>query len=198
MPEPARASTRQSTRPRAKGFLRLDLQNAYAQIQVSPLVADEEISAAIAKRRGEANRRARARGDRGEDLDEILQLDRIFELIGDPKKRKAYDEANPQNSLLTVQPSLTEQAFAKHRRAAQISEWLRTELGATEILPSPSCQKLWAPSGLARELEAFLKAFVSQTEAVPSKSPETPAVADRATAPLSLEVLETILNQEPK
>lgn len=197
MPEPARASTRQGTRPRAKGFLRLDLQNAYAQIQVSPLVGDEEISAAIAKRRGEANRRARARGDRGEDLEEVLQLDRIFELIGDPKKRKAYDEANPQNSLLTVQPSLTEQAFAKHRRAAQISEWLRMELGDAEILPSPSCQKLWAPSGLARELEAFLETFVSQPEAVPSESRETPA-ADQAAAPLSLEVLETILNQKPK
>ncbi len=166
-------------RPRPKGFLRLDLSNAYTRLGVSPLTSTEDIADKISELRGKANKAAKAAvnaaaKDAAEE--EILRLDKISEEIGSAKQRERYDESFPQNILLTVQPSSSEQTWLRHRRAGLISEWLREKLEQDAFLPAPNCMRLWAPAGLNPLLLELLTA--SQ-----SAGPEIAAGGDGFAAP---------------
>ncbi|HXU32561.1 MAG TPA: hypothetical protein VN851_18495 [Thermoanaerobaculia bacterium] len=153
--------SRTRNRPRAKVFLRIDLENAYARLGVSPLASAEEIAARITELRGKAMKVARAKAQRtfGDVEEEIHRLDQIHDDIGDENKRRIYDEQHPQNILLTVQPSLAEQVWQRHRKAASISEWLCENLSEDAFLPSLRCLRLWNPNGLAGELLSVLSSF---------------------------------------
>jgi hypothetical protein len=180
-------------RPRSKLFLSLDLKNAYARLGVSPLASDKEISDRIGKLRAAAVKRLKAKGNAAiddPDQQEAFRLDKIEEEIGDPRKRKVYDEKHPQNILLTVQPSPTEQAWARHRKAGLISNWVQSELGEDALCPTPSCLRLWAPSGLESDLISFLGAYSASDSPRPASPPSAPTPADDLTAILSFDNLE--------
>lgn len=173
--------------PRSRAFLRLDLDNAYARLGISPLASTAEISSRIAELRREAMRRVRDKLQRSfDDPDEarIHQLDRIDEEIGDERRRRLYDEQNPQNVLLTVQPSRSEQLRLRHRRAALVTEWLREELPADACLPTPQCLRLWAPAGVPADLLRDLAPF-ARSAPPPSAGPAPPP-ADEPTTPVSI------------
>src|ERR1700693_5411185 len=167
-------------RTRSKTFLRLDRKNAYAEIGISPLASTEEIEKRIGDLRGKAMKRVRSQASgSAEDECEIERLDRVHEQIGDPRKRKSYDERYPQNILLTVQPSATEQVWLRHRRAGLISEWIYGVLGETAFVPTPACVRLWAPSGLDQAMIEFLEQYVDSgpVAATPDIPPEPLAEA---------------------
>jgi hypothetical protein len=164
-------SEHRRSRPKSKSFLKLDLDNAYVRLGVSPLASTEEIASRIADLRGKALKRARAKSRRDfsdADEEEVRRLDKIDEEIGDEKKRKEYDRKYPQNQLLTVQPSAAEQAWLRHRKAGLISAWLVQELDGAALVPSVICQRLWAPAGLEPELLALLERFKLQPGASPA------------------------------
>lgn len=151
MPEPSVPKRRMSARPRSKSFLRIDVRNAYARLGVSPLASTDEIASHIAELRSAAVKRLKAKGNTmvdDPDQQEVFRLDRIEEEIGDPRKRNTYDDRHPQNILLTVQPSTSEQAWLRHRRAGLISDWVYGELGLEALAPTPACLRLWAPRGV--------------------------------------------------
>jgi hypothetical protein len=172
MTEPKLTKQHTKGRPRSKTFLRIDLDNAYARLGVSPLASSDEIAQRIADLRGKAAKRAKAKAARafGEDEEEINRLDRIDDEIGKPRARKKYDEDHPQNILLTVQPSPAEQSWQRYRKAGLISEWLADVLGEDAFVPSLHCLQMWSPKGLNEELRQFLSSFTrdghSLTEAV--------------------------------
>jgi hypothetical protein len=140
-------------RPRAKTMVRLDLHNAYARLGVSPLMTTEEIKAAALRKRKEilAKRKQRVVVQQlfGEEEAEMADLQKLESLIGTPKGRARYDQANPQNELLTVQPSPRDRLFDPRYRAGLVTAWLVEELGAEAPLPSPDCLAFWAPGGHA-------------------------------------------------
>jgi hypothetical protein len=175
---------RSGSRPRSKLFLSLDLKNAYTRLGVSPLAPDKEISDRIGKLRTAAVKRLRAKGNASvddPDQQEAFRLDKIEEEIGDPRKRKAYDERHPQNILLTVQPSPTEQAWARHRKAGLISRWIQSELSEDALCPTPSCPRFWAPAGLDAELLSFLSAHAeAETGETASPQKSQPSASDSA------------------
>ena len=174
-------------RPRARTFLRLDRENAYAELGISPLASAAEISARYAELRKEAMRRVRDKLQRSfDDPDEarVQQLDRVHEKIGDDRRRRLYDEQNPQNVLLTVQPGRAEQLRLRHRRAALVTEWLRGELPPDALLPSPQCLRLWAPTGVPPDLLRELAPFARSAPA-PAAGPAPPP-ADEPAAPVSI------------
>lgn len=184
MPEDRPSKARVGSRPRSKAFLRISLENAYAELGVSPLASTDEIASRISALLAEARRKIRAKAAKlanDPDEEEILRLQKIDEQIGDPKRRKMYDEKYPQNILLTVQPSATEQAWLRHRKAGLISDWVYELLGETAFAPTPRCLRLWAPSGIDRPILDLLAEHsptetASQTPTVPLPS-EEPAVA---------------------
>lgn len=172
MTEPKVKKPPSKGRPRSKAFLRINLDNAYARLGVSPLASSDKISSRIAELRGKAIKRAKAKAARsaGEEEEEIYRLDHIHNEIGTPKARKKYDEDHPQNILLTVQPSAAEQSWLRYRKAGLMSEWLADELGQDAFLPSLRCLQLWSPGGLDEKLLLFLSQFTqdenAHTEAV--------------------------------
>lgn len=191
-------------RPRPKGFLRLDLDNAYARLGVSPLTSADDIADRIADLRGKANRAAKAAADPAAKQaaeEEIHRLDKIFEDIGAPLQRERYDERFPQNILLTVQPGAAEQAWRKHRRAGLISEWLREGLAQEGLpqeglaqdafLPSPGCLRLWAPAGLSPLLRETLAAVRETPPHPASGQADTAALASFEQINLTVEDLAT-------
>ena len=197
---PAKSNSR---RPQSKAFLRISLDNAYAQLGVSPLAPTAEISALINKQLAQARRRILAKATRlpdDPDEREQLRLQKIDGQIGDAKRRKVYDEANPQNVLLTVQPSALERAWARHSKAGQISEWLREEFHRSSpqtqavFLPSPNCQRLWTPSGIDENILLFLADCIAAAPA-PDASAEATIAADPE-GPLTIHDLEQILAKE--
>jgi hypothetical protein len=182
--------------PRSKTMLGFSRENAYAQLGVSPLVPSEEISARISTLLAEARRRVRAKASKSAndtDEQEILRLQKIDEEIGDPKRRKAYDEKYPQNLLLTVQPSPAEEVWRRHRRAGLISRWVYESVGEASFVPTPTCARLWAPSGVDRAILDFLAGF--QHSGSTSGSDILP-LAEPSVRPLSPDELERILKED--
>ncbi len=174
-------------RPRSKSFLAISLENAYAQLGVSPLATSDEITNRINALLGDARRRVRAKASKPEndpDEQEILRLQKIDESIGDPKRRAAYDQKYPQNILLTVQPSSTETAWLRHRRAGLISEWIRETLGEDSWVPTPRCLRLWVPTRLDRSM---LDSAVGATQ-------PTPPI--EAASPLSMQDLQRLSEKD--
>ena len=151
--------------PRPKVMASLDLYNAYARLGVSPLMSTEEIkSAALRKRKDVLAKRKQklvVQQQFGEEEDEITELQSLEAMIGSPKARAHYDQTNPQNALLTVQPSPHDRLFDPRHRASLITAWLVEELGRDALLSSPDCLAFWAPGGLDPATEAFLSEFVS-------------------------------------
>ena len=104
--------------------------------------------------------------------------------IGTPKTRAKYDQANPQNELLTIQPCPHDRWLDPRHRASLISAWLVEELGRDVQLPSPESLKLWAPRGLDPELAAFLASLsdvpapASAVEAEQKQESSLPTIAD--------------------
>jgi len=148
-------------RPRAKTMVQLDPDNAYARLGVSPLLPTPEIKEVINRERKDVMRRRRTRGEQrfGEEEAEMTRLQSIEEEIGTPKARVRYDQLNPQNVLLTVQPGPGDACLDPANRAGLATAWLVEELGREGPLPSPESLALWAPRGLAPELVDFLAAF---------------------------------------
>jgi hypothetical protein len=157
------ADTEGGGRPRSKTLVRLDLHNAYARLGVSPLMSTDDIKDVINRRRKEVMRRRRTRGEQqfGEEEAEMTRLQAIEDEIGAPKDRARYDRLNPQNALLTVQPSPHDAWLDPKRRAGVVTAWLVEELGRECLLPSPECLAFWAPGGLDPESVAFLSGFLA-------------------------------------
>jgi hypothetical protein len=169
---------RSRARPRSKSFLTLSLDNPYARLGVSPLAPTSEIADLIDQRRSEANRRLKAKPLRAkDDPDErlVLELDEISEAIGDDRRRERYDAQNPQNILLTVQPSASEQAWRRQGRAGLISDWINEVAADETLLPTPRCVKLWAPGGVEPALRALLAEFVRETPSADARPAEATA-----------------------
>ncbi len=150
-------------RPRPKTMVRLDVYNAYARLGVSPLLPTDEIKEVINRKRKEVMRRRRTRGEQqfGEEDNEMTRLQEIEDEIGTPKARARYDQRNPQNELLTIQPGPADKALDSRHRTGLATAWLVEELGREKSLPSPECLTFWAPKGLDPELIEFLTAFVT-------------------------------------
>jgi hypothetical protein len=179
-------------RPRSKTFLQINLDNPYGRLGVSPLAPTSAIASRISELRGKAIKRVKAKAARSAndaDEEQAHWLDHIAEQIGDPKKRKIYDERFPQNILLTVQPSLTEQAWSRHRRAGLISEWLCELLGQDAVLPAPGCLRLWAPNGLDAVIDQALAEFTAAGPAAPAP------VVEEAGAP-SIEDFDSLIKDK--
>jgi len=193
-----------SRRPQSKRFLHISLDNAYAQLGVSPLAPTADISTLINKQLAQARRNVLAKANRAAgdpDEKEQLRLQRIDSQIGDAKRRKAYDEANPQNILLTVQPSASERAWTRSSKAGFISEWLREEYDrAVEpgtqppFLPTTNCFRLWAPAGVDEHTLKFLAHFMLAAPAE-DRSSLTDA-STGSTNRLTLHDLEQALKEE--
>lgn len=199
------------TRPDAKTFLEISGENPYAQLRVSPLAPTAEISARINTLLAQARRKVLAKASKtvdDPDEQELLRLQRIDQEIGDAKRRKTYDERNPQNILLTVQPSASEQAWLRFRRAGLISEWVHQTLsgdsagadGEMALLPTPNCARLWAPSGLDEAVLTFLAEF-ERAESTTQSAEEAIAGAETTAADpvgrqLRVSDLDTMIEKE--
>ena len=193
-----------SRRPQSKAFLRINLDNAYAQLGVSPLAPTADISTLINKQLAQARRNILAKATRAaDDPDEReqLRLQKIDGQIGDAKRRKVYDEANPQNILLTVQPSASERAWARYSKAGLMTEWLREEYDSAAgaraeppFLPTPNCLRLWAPAGIDDRILDFLADF---TVAAPAgDAPLPPGATAGVKSRLTIQDLEQVLEKE--
>lgn len=147
-------------RPRSKDFLTIDTENAYSSLGVSPLESTEKIASLIADLRAKAKKTAIAKPEQKiECQQEIQRLDNLHDDIGKPGGRKRYDEEHPQNIMLSLQPSLIEQSWLRHRLDGLISEWLLEELEQDTVVPSFHCLKFWSPQNLEDDLLAFLAQF---------------------------------------
>ena len=168
-------------RPRPKALVRVDLENAYAKLGVSPLMTTEEIKRVTEQKRRELMRKRRARSQQqfGAEEAEMTALQEIEDQIGSPRAREKYDQANPQNELLTVQPAPHDRWLDPRRRDGLITAWLVEELGQAVTLPSPESLALWAPNGFSPELAALLAMFAADAAesagAAPDGGPEMPA-----------------------
>ena len=170
------SAARTGGRPRSKALLSISLENAYAQLGVSPLASTDEIAERISDLLSQARKRVRAKASKAAndpDEAEILRLQKVDREIGEAKRRAAYDEQYPQNILLTVQPSLTEQSWQRHRRAGLVSEWLHDSLGETALVPSPRCLSYWAPAGVDPAVLEFLEKYAESASPAPAAG--TPA-----------------------
>lgn len=149
-----------STRPRPKGRLVVDPNNAYARLGVSPLSTTEEIKAFVLAKRSKAQASKRSRGDDdfGAAEAEMTRLQEIEEEIGTPRARAKYDAKHPQNELLTVQPARADRRFELRERANLAGAWLVEELGPDGEFPSPESIPLWSPD-IDAPLEEILKRF---------------------------------------
>lgn len=177
-------------RPRSKTLVRIDLQNAYARLGVSPLLTTEEIKRFADQKRKDVMRKRRTRTQQqfGTEESEMAAIQEIEALIGTPKARAKYDQANPQNELLTVQPAAHDRWLDARHRDGLLSAWLLEELGPDAALPTPDSLALWAPHGFAPELLAFLRAFApaafQDAGAAPAVAPDSsdagllPSLAD--------------------
>ena len=118
-------------RPRSKAMVRVDLENAYAKLGVSPLMTTEEIKRVAEQKRRELMRRRRTKSHQqfGAEEDEMTALQAIEDQIGTARAREKYDQANPQNELLTVQPAPHDRWLDPRRRDGLITAWLVEELG---------------------------------------------------------------------
>jgi hypothetical protein len=150
------------TRPRPKGRLVVDPNNAYARLGVSPLSTTEEIKAFVLAKRSKAQASKRSRGDDdfGAAEAEMTRLQEIEEEIGTPRARTKYDAKHPQNELLTVQPARADRRFELRERANLAAAWLVEELGADGEFPSAESIPLWSPdidNNLADVLKRFLR-----------------------------------------
>lgn len=195
------------TRPNAKSFLQISGDNPYTKLGVSPLAPTAEISLRINTLLAEARRRILAKGAKvADDPDEkdLLMMQQIDKEIGDPKRRKQYDETHPQNILLTVQPSASEKAWQRYRRSALISEWiwesLRAEApagyGEQAFVPTHNCLRLWAPSGIGTPEAEFLGAFEAETASRKASTDASARMPEADPAKLTVSYLESIIAKE--
>lgn len=178
-------------RPRSKAMVRVDLENAYAKLGVSPLMTTEEIKRVAEQKRRELMRRRRTKSHQqfSAEEDEMTALQAIEDQIGTARAREKYDQANPQNELLTVQPAPHDRWLDPRRRDGLITAWLVEELGQAVTLPSPESLALWAPSGVSPELAALLSMFATDTATEPGTTPDG---SPEGPAPLSLADLDKL------
>ena len=140
----------------------IDPNNAYARLGVSPLLATDDIRAFISGLRAKmvgARRGVAAKGF-GAAETEMTRLQEIEAEIGTPRARVAYDQAHPQNELLTVQPGPDDRRFEPQERADLVSAWLVEELEPGGLFPSPECRALWSLSGIDAQFSEFLAGFL--------------------------------------
>ena len=83
-------------------------------------------------------RRMRGQQQFGDEEAEITRLQAIEDEIGTPRGAARYDQANPQNELLTIQPSPSDRWLDPKQRANLVSAWLVAELGRDRCCPLPS------------------------------------------------------------
>lgn len=151
-------------RPRAHSFVSLDLENLYEELELSPQATLQEIKAVINERRKASIRKkkelqmqsGRSRQEFGEAEAELAKLVKIEKTLGTAKARAAYDAKNPQNELLTVQPSPRDRWLDPRYRADLATAWLLEELGIEASIPSPSNSEFWIPDGQVAELAKFI------------------------------------------
>ena len=147
-------------RPRSKGRLVVDPNNAYTRLGVNPLSTTDEIKSLILSKRGQAMASKRSRGDDdfGAAEAEVTRLQQIEEEIGTARARAKYDAAHPQNELLTVQSARADRRFGLRERTQVAAAWLVEQLGVEDVFPSPECLALWLPD-IDTELEQTLLRF---------------------------------------
>lgn len=164
-------------RPQAKTLVRIDPNNAYARLGLSPRATIKEIQSELNQRRSMLMNASRGRADQrfGDEEAQIIELQRIEKEIGSARARARHDETNPQNELLVVQTSPRDRGLMPDYRDAVISAWLVEELGRMGWLPTAESARLWAPRGLPEELVQFLRPFVRAGE---SPSPSSRAHQD--------------------
>jgi hypothetical protein len=143
----------------------IDPNNAYARLGVSPLLSTDEVRALIAQKRGKVvgARRGIAAQGFGAAEAEMTRLQEIEAEIGTPRARLAYDQAHPQNELLTVQSGPDDRRFELRQRADLVSAWLAEGLRLGHdgsLFPSPECRALWSLSGIDDALAGVLSRFV--------------------------------------
>jgi hypothetical protein len=186
----------ESKRPKSKSLVRLDLYNAYARLGASPLLSTEEIKALVQRKRKELMRKRRTRGQQqfGEEEAEITELQEIENEIGTPKARACYDRENPQNELLTIQPSPHDRWLDPKHRARLVTAWLVEELGRDALLPSPDCLPLWAPGGIDDDLAVFLAEFSAEPARSGSEDREPATVADDAPLAPGIDAIRRLLS----
>lgn len=137
-------------RPRPRALVRIDPENPYARIGVTPTASLDEIKKVLDEKRGEAVARARQSGDtKGV---EMMRLQELATVIGNPTRREAYDRMHPWNELLTVQLPPAARALETPYRAALVTAALIEDLGPEPLLPSAHSLALWAPTGCSEEL----------------------------------------------
>jgi len=171
-------------RPRPRALVRIDPENPYARIGVSPAASNEEIKQLLDLKRRDAVARARDTGDtRGE---EAMRLQELTEIIGKPERRTAYDRLHPWNELLTVQMPPSSRALESPYRAALVTAALVEELGPEPLLPSAQSLALWAPAGLPEELRALLAVPGGNGDAARSAD-ATPSAATTMLSPEELD-----------
>lgn len=172
-------------------MVRVDLENAYAKLGVSPLMTTEEIKRVAEQKRRELMRRRRTKSHQqfSAEEDEMTALQAIEDQIGTARAREKYDQANPQNELLTVQPAPHDRWLDPRRRDGLITAWLVEELGQAVTLPSSESLALWAPSGVSPELAALLSMFATDTATEPGTTPDG---SPEGPAPLSLADLDKL------
>jgi hypothetical protein len=167
-----------SRRPRPRARIVIDPNNAYARLGVSPLLGTEDIRAFISNLRGKVvgARRGQAAQGFGAAEAEMARLQEIEAEIGTPRARLAYDQAHPQNELLTVQPGPDDRRFEPRERANLVAAWLGEELGPGGLFPSPECRALWSLGGIDGALAEVLARFERDTTGSPRPVEETTAI----------------------
>jgi hypothetical protein len=158
-----------SKRPKPRSFVQYDPNNYYAILGISPLTNTREIKAIITRKQMDINRQLRQcahvqeKSKKEKLIKDFDNLQKISEAFDSERKREEYDRLNPQNALLTVQPSDNHDWLDRSSRLNFVSAWLVEELGSEKFLPTPGSFHLWCPGGLDTELIDFLSQHETQT-----------------------------------
>ncbi|WP_210489349.1 hypothetical protein [Rufibacter aurantiacus] len=139
-------------------MVQYDPDNFYSQLGISPLMPTDEIKAFITSKQMEArkNRRGQTNKKLNSADDIFIRLQKILDAIGSSKKREKYDYENPQNQVLTVQPSPYDNWLDRKNQIELVTALLVEVLGNNCWLPHPDSLSLWMPTGIDSDLETYL------------------------------------------
>ncbi len=175
-------------RPRPQAMVGIDPDNAYARLGVSPTASTDEIKTFVDTRIAEIKAAMRDHPSR-EKEEALARLSEVGKLIGTPRARLKYHEANPWNELLAVQRAPADEALDPGARTGLVTAALLLELGPFAALPSARSFDVWAPSGISEALAAELQAFLRTSTDDRKPSPQAPSPQGMDEAQLSVDEL---------
>lgn len=148
-------------RPKPAAMVQYDSNNFYSQLGISPLMPTDEIKSLITteQMRAKGAKRGQSAQKFGSAEEDFIVLQKLLDTIGNAKKREQYDYDNPQNQVLTVQPSPYDKWLDPKKQCDLVSAFLVEVLGQECWLPHPDSLPLWLPTNLDPETEAFLVTF---------------------------------------